>query len=225
MDISARLRSLMQQKGLSLTALAERSGLAISSISRYRSGKQEPGAAALARLAAALEVPMGELTGSLAGSPLSLTQQLLVHLEELKHTLLKEELSRKEQVSGVQDSGAGASLPLYSRIPGSKGAAPVGRFLAPSDVLDTEAFALKISDDVNSPRLQVGDVAVFSPATSWKSEDVCVVVFRDGSGFIGKVHRRGKRLALSKVRTPKLSRRVSSEDVKAIHKLVWIKSC
>ena len=218
MNISARLRSLMQQRRMNLTKLAERSGLAVSSISRYRSGRQVPGADALGRLAAALEVSTSELTGSFGAPALSASGQFLLQLEQLKDVLLKENLG------GIRDASAGVSVPVYSCVPGSRGCAELKRFLAPADVTDPKAYAIRIRNDFNSPRLQPGDVAIFSPGVPWKSGDVCAVAFADGGEHIGKVGRKGKLLVLSGIKQGSLSRTASVDEAKTIHRLVWIKT-
>lgn len=218
MNIAARLRSLMQLRGINLTRLAGLSGLAVSSISRYLSGKQVPGAAALAKLATALEVSTAELTGSFAGPALSPRGQILIHLEQFKETLLKEDQG------GIRDSSAGTSVPLYSCVPGSKGCSELERFLVPADVTDSRAYAVRISDDSNSPRLLPGDVAVFSPDMAWRSGDVCAVLLADSGGHIGRVGRRGNRFVLSGVKPGGPSRTVPVDEVRTIHKLVWIRS-
>jgi transcriptional regulator with XRE-family HTH domain len=218
MNIAARLRSLMQQRGMNLTRLAELSGLAVSSISRYLSGKQVPGAEALARLAGALDVSTSELTGSFVAPALSIKEQFLVHLEQVKDVLLSKELGE------IRDASAGVSVPLYSCAPGSPGCSELKRFLAPADVTDSKAYAVRIADDFNSPRLRRGDVAIFSPSAPWKNGDVCAVVFADGAGYIGRVERRGKRLVLSGIKSGSPSRTLAIDEVKTIHKLVWIKS-
>jgi transcriptional regulator with XRE-family HTH domain len=218
MNISARLRSLMQQRGMNLTKLATRSELAVSSISRYLSGRQVPGADALGKLAAALDVSTGELMGPFVAPALSTKEQFLLQLEQLKELLLKEDLS------GIRDATAGVSLPLYSRAPSLKERPEPKRFLAPADVTEAGAYAVRIGDDSNSPRLQPGDVAVFSPSVPWKSGDVCAVVLADGGGYIGRVGRRGRRLVLSGVKSGSPSKTISVDEAKTIHRLVWIKT-
>jgi transcriptional regulator with XRE-family HTH domain len=218
MNISATLRSLMQQRGMNLTRLAERSGLAVSSISRYLSGGQVPGAAALARLAEALEVSTAELTGSFGAPALSVKEQFLLQLEQLKDVLLKEDFG------AIRDASAGVSVPVYSCVPGSRGCTELKRLLGPADVADPKAYAVRIRDHFNSPRLQPGDVAIFSPGVSWKSGDVCAVALADGGEHIGRIGRRGKRLVLSGIKSGSPSRTVSMDEVRTIHKLVWIKS-
>ncbi|MCX5800788.1 MAG: helix-turn-helix transcriptional regulator [Candidatus Eisenbacteria bacterium] len=217
MNISARLRSLMQQRGMNLTKLAGRSGLAVSSISRYLSGRHVPGAEALARLAAALDVSTAELTGSFGAPALSSKEQFLVQLEQLKDALLKDDIGE------IRDASAGVSVPLYSCVPGTRGFSELKRFLTPADVTDPKAYAVRIGDDSNSPRLERGDVAVFAPSAPWKSGDVCAVVLADGGGRIGRVGRKGKGLVLSGIKPGSPSRTISSDEAKTIHRLVWIK--
>jgi len=218
MNISARLRSLMQQRGMNLTKLAKRSGLAGSSISRYLSGRQVPGADALGKLAEALEVSSAEIIGPFAAPALSTKEQFLLQLEQIKELLLREDMG------GFRDSVAGASVPLFFRAPGLKESPETKRFLAPADAAGADAIAVRIADDLNSPRLQPGDVAVFSAAEPWKNGDICALVFASGGGSVGRVSRKGKQLILSGIKPGSPSRTMPVDEVKAIRKLVWIKS-
>ena len=218
MKIPARLRSLMQQRGLSLTALAQRSGIAVSSISRYLSGKQVPGAKPLTRLASALEVSLEELTGSAEMPELSAKEQLLLQLEQLKEELLGVGPGR------LRDALAGPSLPVLSAPPGVAGSSRLDRVLTSAEITDREAYAIKITDSSNAPRLEPGDVAIFSPAARWKKGDICVVLLEGGGFLVGRTGRRGKSLTLVPLRFPDKPTRIPQGDVTSIHKLVWIKS-
>lgn len=218
MEISVRLRSLMQQRELSLTALAERSGITVSSISRYLSGKQVPGAEALTKLARALRVSVEELTGSKAMPELSTQEQFLLHLEQLKEDIIKAGSSR------LRDALAGPSLTVLSAPPRVAGSSRVGRVLVSAEVTDREAYALRITDGSNSPRLERGDVGVFSPGVRWKTGDVCVLLLENGEYLVGKAERRGKSVVVVPVGAPEKARRIPQGDVKAIHKLIWVKS-
>jgi len=218
MKIPVRLRSLMQQRGLSLTALANRSGIAVSSISRYLSGEQVPGARALTRLATALGVSLEELTGSREVPELSPKEQLLLQLEQLKEELLRAGSGR------LRDAAAGPSLPVLSAPPRVAGSTRAGRVLASAEITDREAYGLRIVDGSNSPRLERGDVAIFSPASRWKKGDVCVVLLASGEYLVGRVERRGKSLAVLPVGAPDKARRIPHGEIRSVHKLVWVKS-
>ena len=218
MKIPVRLRSLMQQRGLSLTALASRSGIAVSSISRYLSGKQVPGAKALTSLASALGVSLEELTGSTEVPELSAKEQLLLQLEQLKEELLRAGSGR------LRDAAAGPSLPVLSAPPRVAGSSRVGRVLASAEITDREAYGLRIADGSNSPRLERGDVAIFSPGVRWKKGNVCVVLLESGGYLLGRVERRGKSLGVVPLGAPDKARRIPQAEVKSVHKLVWVKS-
>ncbi len=218
MTISARLRSLMQQRRLSLTALAARSGIAVSSISRYLSGKQVPGTKALTRLAKALEVSMEELTGSMSMPELPAEGQLLLQLEQLKEKLLK------ASSGSIRDALAGPSLPVLSAPPRVAGSSRLGRVLGSPEITDREAYALKIADGSNAPRLERGDVAIFSPGAHWKNGDVCVVLLESGEYLMGRAERRGKSVALVPLGAPDKVRKIPQGQVKSVHKLVWVRS-
>lgn len=57
-NVGARIRMLRQQRGYSLRALAERSGLSTNAISRIERGENSPTVASLRLLANGLEVPV-----------------------------------------------------------------------------------------------------------------------------------------------------------------------
>ncbi|MGD2070547.1 MAG: helix-turn-helix domain-containing protein, partial [Gemmatimonadota bacterium] len=60
-EVGARILELRQERGLSLRALAEVSGLSLNAISRIERGESSPTVSSLQLLASALEVPMLEL--------------------------------------------------------------------------------------------------------------------------------------------------------------------
>ena len=62
-DIGNRIAELRKLRGLNQDELAELATLSRISIARYETGKIEPGAQALGRIAAALEVPTDVLLG------------------------------------------------------------------------------------------------------------------------------------------------------------------
>jgi transcriptional regulator with XRE-family HTH domain len=57
-DVGARLRELRAERGLSIRALAEHSGLNVNTISLIENGKTSPSVGTLQQIAAALEVPI-----------------------------------------------------------------------------------------------------------------------------------------------------------------------
>lgn len=68
--IGPRLRAQRHRAGLTLTALAELTGIAVSTLSRLESGKRSPGLELLLPLARAYNVPLDELVGAPAsGDP------------------------------------------------------------------------------------------------------------------------------------------------------------
>lgn len=62
--IGQRLKFLREQRGLTQAQLAEMSGLKRPNISRLEAGNHVPGIALIERLAACLQVPIFDLTGS-----------------------------------------------------------------------------------------------------------------------------------------------------------------
>ena len=62
-DIGNRIAEIRKQRGLNQDELAELATLSRISIARYETGKIEPGAQALGRIAAALEVSTDTLLG------------------------------------------------------------------------------------------------------------------------------------------------------------------
>jgi transcriptional regulator with XRE-family HTH domain len=218
MGISARLNSLLRQRGLKVTELAQLSGVAPSSISRYLSDKQEPTLDALMKLASALGISLEELTGFTGAPGLSPRERFVTDLDQMKEKVL-----RPEGVD-VREAFGGFSLPVLSAPSGVSGSSEVGRIFASADITDKEAYAIRVTDDLNIPRLERGDVAVFSPGASWKKGSLCVVLMKDGSFFVGRLGRRGHYLTLVTFGHPDDAKRVHERDVKAIHKLVWLKS-
>lgn len=57
-NVGRELRSLCAQRGLSMRALAEKSGLAVNTLSLIQNGKTSPSVSTLQQLAFALEVPV-----------------------------------------------------------------------------------------------------------------------------------------------------------------------
>ena len=62
-DIGERIRTLRKERGYNQDQLAELASLNRVTISKYESGRVEPGAQALSRLADALDVTIDELLG------------------------------------------------------------------------------------------------------------------------------------------------------------------
>jgi transcriptional regulator with XRE-family HTH domain len=62
--VGPRLRELRQRADLTLTALAERTGIPISTLSRLESGQRRPGLELLLPLAKAYQMPLDELVGA-----------------------------------------------------------------------------------------------------------------------------------------------------------------
>ena len=64
-EVGPRLRRLRTQRDVSLTALAEATGISKSTLSRLESGGRRPGLELLLPIAVALQVPVDELIGTL----------------------------------------------------------------------------------------------------------------------------------------------------------------
>ena len=62
-EIGERIRTKRKERGLSQQELAELASLNYVTVSKYESGKVEPGAKALTRIANALDVTVDELLG------------------------------------------------------------------------------------------------------------------------------------------------------------------
>jgi transcriptional regulator with XRE-family HTH domain len=65
--VGPRLRELRLRRGITLTSLAETTGIAISTLSRLESGQRKPGLELLLPLARAYRTPIDELIGSSPG--------------------------------------------------------------------------------------------------------------------------------------------------------------
>jgi transcriptional regulator with XRE-family HTH domain len=62
--VGPRLRELRRRRGVTLTALAETTGIPVSTLSRLESGQRKPGLELLLPLARAYRVPLEELVGA-----------------------------------------------------------------------------------------------------------------------------------------------------------------
>ncbi|WP_433474029.1 helix-turn-helix domain-containing protein [Spirillospora sp. CA-142024] len=62
--VGPRLRRLRQERNVTLTALAEATGISVSTLSRLESGKRRPSLELLLPLAQAHQVPLDELVGA-----------------------------------------------------------------------------------------------------------------------------------------------------------------
>jgi transcriptional regulator with XRE-family HTH domain len=60
-DLGSNLRAARKKLGLTQEQVAERSGVHPTEVSRIEAGKRDPQVSTLRKLAAALEVPPGEL--------------------------------------------------------------------------------------------------------------------------------------------------------------------
>ncbi len=67
-DVAGRLRSLRSEHGLTLNALAERTGISKSTLSRLETGQRRPTLELLLALARLYEVPLDDLVGVPAAS-------------------------------------------------------------------------------------------------------------------------------------------------------------
>ena len=63
-QVGPRLRSIRQQRGLTLTALAESTGISKSTLSRLENGQRKPSLELLMPLAGAYGVPLDDLVGA-----------------------------------------------------------------------------------------------------------------------------------------------------------------
>lgn len=63
-DVGPRLRSLRERRGLTLTALAEMTGISKSTLSRLETGQRKPSLELLLPLAEAYQVPLDDLVGA-----------------------------------------------------------------------------------------------------------------------------------------------------------------
>ncbi|KAA9156970.1 helix-turn-helix transcriptional regulator [Amycolatopsis acidicola] len=62
--VGPRLRELRRRGGITLTVLAERTGIPVSTLSRLESGQRKPGLELLLPLAKAYRIPLDELVGA-----------------------------------------------------------------------------------------------------------------------------------------------------------------
>lgn len=111
MKFSDRLQQIMQQKGISPTALSERTGIALAHISQLRHGKRNPSRKTLERLSQALEISLDELLNEM---PKALHQiKDYPQTEFDKEIALFREVAKKYGVDGVRT--AREMLPVIFR--------------------------------------------------------------------------------------------------------------
>jgi transcriptional regulator with XRE-family HTH domain len=78
--VGPRLRRLRQERSVTLSALAEATGISVSTLSRLESGKRRPSLELLLPLAQAHQVPLDELVGAPAvGDPRIRPRPLRMH--------------------------------------------------------------------------------------------------------------------------------------------------
>jgi transcriptional regulator with XRE-family HTH domain len=68
-SLGDNLRRLRHEAGLTQEELGSRAGVQMADVSRYESGNRDPRISTVARLAAALEVPIAELLKPTGDSP------------------------------------------------------------------------------------------------------------------------------------------------------------
>jgi transcriptional regulator with XRE-family HTH domain len=150
-NVGTRLRSLRQQRGLSMQALAERSGLSVNAIGRVERGESSPTVSSLHRCARALGVPV---TAFFETQP----QRSTVVVRRNHRT--------RSQGDGVLVESLGAGLEaqslgpfLMTIVPGAGGERPISH--------GGEEFAYCVEGEVEYLvtdawyRLEVGDSLLF----------------------------------------------------------------
>lgn len=101
-DIGERIAQIRKERGLNQDELAELSTLSRITIARYETGKIEPGAKALGRIADALEVSADMLLGREAKPPEIVIQKLgLKTMEGRKVSEGIDRLSKRERQQAV----------------------------------------------------------------------------------------------------------------------------
>lgn len=90
--MAEKIEETMALRGMNQDRLAEKSGIAVSSISRYISGKVVPSAVVLKKLAEALDVNVSYLMGEKQiYKPVRSTKDILKMIEEYSHHFTDEE--------------------------------------------------------------------------------------------------------------------------------------
>lgn len=104
---------------------------------------------------------------------------------------------------------------------------PVGQGMytvaRPYDVRDVNAYGVEVSGDSMVPRLYEKDVVVASPAKSVVSGDLAVVRLSSDEVTIKRVRFRDELIILESVNPAYEPRILSRDEVKFMHKVVWIK--
>lgn len=87
MPLRARLKAIMEQRGVSQTELSKRTGLATSTVSRILAGSQKPSGETLRLIGRAVGLSVDDLLGASEIKPLSSRERLATFLEELQEEL------------------------------------------------------------------------------------------------------------------------------------------
>ena len=106
-QLGAHLRRLRLERAITQEALAERSTLNYKHIGRIESGKAEPGALVLIRLARALRVPVGELF-----DPITPTNGTGYRVSPLDVESAAEALATLDAIVGRVKSGQAGPMPV-----------------------------------------------------------------------------------------------------------------
>jgi len=92
------------------------------------------------------------------------------------------------------------------------------------DVTDTEAFALRVSDDDMTPKYRLGDIVIFSPARAARDGDDCLVRLIDGRTLFHRVFFETGAPGAVRLQ-PRNERRpptiVTSDQIAVMHKAVY----
>ncbi len=161
----ALIRQIRKEKGWTLADVEGKTGLSRAYLSLIERDVRPPTLKILRRIAQAFEMDYREL---LTGEEQS--ESLGQRVERLEN-LLKEGLPVKP-------------IPVLNRIPAGFPQAytdkdyPTGyadQYVSLPDVMDLNAFALKVEGDSMSPRLKPGDIIIISPNRQWESGDIVVL--------------------------------------------------
>lgn len=153
-DVGTRLRFLREERGISMRALARRSGLSANALSMIERGLTSPSVSTLNKLANALEVP---ITAFFRQAPV---QQKIVFRKANERTRVPIPLGSYEGLGGECFSGRMEAFLMAAQIGGSSG--PHGMLHTGHEFVFCLQGTLEYEIEDEHYRLEAGDSLIFA---------------------------------------------------------------
>lgn len=97
-NLSERIKANRKSKGLTQARFAENLGVSEMTVRRWESGKRSPRMEEMRKIAAALSIPLSELTDDNAPSQVSQLEQLIQKLNEIQPSLQPKDINKEEKI-------------------------------------------------------------------------------------------------------------------------------